>query len=145
MAKRIMVEMDDWKPAERGDLLETDGVDACIAVALSNLQNGKGYMGHFSPDATNVDEMLERAKREATHPGYVNLWYGGAALVPPRTRDSGVLNAETRAFRIKMSRLLLSKGFRPRNTLWLRPGQWLTARLIAGTERCELVTERGRY
>ncbi len=137
--------MNDWKPGKKGNILETDAVDACIAVALSDTKTGRGYLGHFSPDATNLEEMLQTARDQAVHPAYVHMWYGGAAFVPRFGRDSAVLNTEMRQFRIHTSRILLGYGFRVRGQAWLRVGQWLTVRLIAGTEQCAMTAVPGRY
>lgn len=117
-------------------MLETTAVSMTIVVALSDTQTGRGYLGHFTPDSPDLNDMIEKALRQANHPYHINVWYGGAAFVPPPQRGGGNPNGEIRMFRIKVSRLLATKGFRVRDQKWLRQGESMIVRLLAGSEHC---------
>jgi len=139
MAKRIAVGMSQWSDGERGDLLEARDVGGGIVVVLSDTHAGKGYMGHFGlEDEMRLKQMLKTAECHAKKPEDILLWYGGGAYVPPKRYRSGPVNDDIRYLRVHVSRMLMGRGFISREPTWLRAGQMLTARLIAGTAYCAL-------
>lgn len=135
--------MDHWAIGERGDRLYTDGVDACIAVALSNGKTGKGFLGHFSPDSEELPDMIAAAQSDAASSGDVQAWYGGAAMVSNDTPSADLLNREMTDFRRVTGAFVISARFKVRGRLWLPIDKWLVAELTAGSE-CRMRMQNAR-
>lgn len=141
MAKHILVQLNQWERGESGDLLEAINIHTSIAVALSDMKTGNGFLGYFSPDATTLTEMLAAAAAQAVHPQYVNVWYGGACLASRYKGVTGNPSGAVREFRIRTSRMLATRGFTLHTPAWLTRTQRLTARLVVGTNHCPFVIE----
>lgn len=142
----IHVDMRHWERGKRGEILKTDGVDASVAIALSNPVKGLGYLGHFSPDDRGaISQMLTRATREAGRPGDVLLWYGGAAPAQRNEPQVARLDVENVNFRAYIDQVLSLTSFVLQQRTWLPIGKWLTVELAAGASRCMLRPEEGHY
>lgn len=108
-----------------------------VAVGLSNLRTGTGYLGFFTLDSVlQFRGMVQVASEEAASPTHVAMWFSGAAFVADHHMNAREINAETLRLRRIIAGRLNETGFRRIEGSWLAKGKCLNMALHCGTDRC---------